>query len=371
MTKTILVVGQIPPPLGGQAIMIERLLAGNYGAVSLKHVPMHFSTGMKDIGTASFQKLIELARLIYRINRGRKESGATILYFPPAPPNWTPVIRDIVLLSATRWRFKKLIFHLHAAGLGEFRSRLRAPLRWLFDLAYQRPDIAIATSESGRQDADAISARQCWVVPNGMPDVRLSTPARQPERSGVVRILFVGLLCEGKGVLVLLEALALLQDRGHAFVAQLIGAYQSRAFEDAVHGYVEQHALADRITFCGEKQGDDLLGAYADAQIFCFPSFFSAESFGLVCVEAMRVGIPVVATNWRGIPEVVEHDRTGFIVPPRSANALAEALQILILKPELREKFGRAGRDKFLARYTLEMFHSRMREVFQHVADEE
>ena len=173
---------------------------------------------------------------------------------------------------------------------------------------------------------------------------------------GIVRLLFVGLLIEDKGIFVLLEALALLKARGAEFEARLIGCFNDASVEHRARAIVRRADLDHDIQFEGELQGNRLLQAYADADIFCFPSFFAAESFGLVCVEAMRASLPVVATDWRGIPEVVEHGRTGLIVPPRASGPLADALERLIDDPDLRAEFGRRGRERFLTHFTVERF---------------
>ena len=76
--------------------------------------------------------------------------------------------------------------------------------------------------------------------------------------------------------------------------------------------------------------------------------------------------MPVVATEWRGIPEVVEHGRTGLIVPPRASGPLADALERLINDPDLRAEFGRRGRERFLAHFTVERFCAEMGDVFAH-----
>jgi glycosyltransferase involved in cell wall biosynthesis len=187
----------------------------------------------------------------------------------------------------------------------------------------------------------------------------------------VVRILFVGILKEDKGILILLEALRLMKKSGMNFEAHLIGAFQSVEFQDRALALLKAANLDRDVVFEGELHGDRLFQAYADADVFCFPSFFAAESFGLVCVEAMRATLPVVATNWRGIPEVVEHGQTGFIVPPRSAEPLTNALAQLISNPQLRAEFGRRGRERYLSHFTVDRFCAGMGDVFSLATDQQ
>jgi glycosyltransferase involved in cell wall biosynthesis len=99
--------------------------------------------------------------------------------------------------------------------------------------------------------------------------------------------------------------------------------------------------------------------------MFCFPSFFESESFGLVNIEAMQFELPVVSTNWRGIPGVVKEGENGFLAEIRNPQQVAEKLAQLIEDPGLRETMGRAGRKIFLERFSSEVWISKMSDVFK------
>jgi glycosyltransferase involved in cell wall biosynthesis len=274
-------------------------------------------------------------------------------------------------LGLTRPLFARTIFHFHAAGLGEFRRQVPLILRPLFDWAYRRADVTVATAVSGLKDGQSLGARHNLVVYNGISELPAHIVRSRDPRPSVVRILFVGILKEDKGILILLEALRLMKKSGLNFEAHLIGAFQSVEFQNRALALLKAANLDRDVVFEGELHGDRLFQAYADADVFCFPSFFAAESFGLVCVEAMRASLPVVATNWRGIPEVVEHGQTGFIVPPRSAEPLTNALAQLISNPQLRAEFGRRGRERYLSHFTVDRFCAGMGDVFSLATDQQ
>lgn len=139
----VLVVGQTPPPHGGQAIMIAALLEGDYRPVVLRHVRMDFSRTMEEMGRFRVSKVLRLFWLWRRIVRERRRSGARILYYPPAGPRMIPVLRDIALLLLLRPRFERTIFHFHAGGVGNFGNALPYPLRALFKRAFHEPEVAV------------------------------------------------------------------------------------------------------------------------------------------------------------------------------------------------------------------------------------
>jgi hypothetical protein len=117
---SVLVVGQTPPPFGGQSIMIQKLLEGHYDLVHLYHVRMAFSGNMGEVGSFKFRKIIELLKVIINITKSFLQHRPDILLYHPSGPNFWPILRDIAVLISTRWLFPKTIFVFRAGGLGEF-----------------------------------------------------------------------------------------------------------------------------------------------------------------------------------------------------------------------------------------------------------
>lgn len=364
MTK-ILVVGQTPPPLHGQAIMIQKMLEGDYGAIQLLHVRMGFSGEIEEVGKLRLRKGFELVRVICRILLGRFVHGARILYYPPAGPHLVPVLRDIAILVATRWAFERTIYHFHAGGLTGLYDDLPAALRVLYRWAYFRPDLAIRVSQHAPEDGKGLEAKREWIVSNGVEDELGRCPAREPVGRSEANILFVGALRESKGVMTLLEACRILRDKEVPFHANLVGAFESPQFESEARSFVDCHLLGDAVSLPGVLSGDEKCAAYASADVFCLPSYYESETFGIVLVEALSFGLPVVATHWRGFSDIVEEGVCGFLVPVRDAVAVAQRLEVLIRDPALRRRMGEQGRERYLERFTVEQYHHRLRMAFE------
>jgi glycosyltransferase involved in cell wall biosynthesis len=364
---TILVVGQTPPPFGGQAVMIEALLQGRYERIVLAHVRMAFSREMSDVGKVQASKLGHLLSVIASIYRQRLRTGARTLYYPPAGPDRVPMYRDLAILLSTRWLFEHTVWHFHGSGLSELYPRLSWPVRWLFRRAYFHPDAAIRISASSPPDGAALEARREYVIPNGVADLSLlADPVRRAL--GAPRLLFVGVLRESKGARVLLEALAILAGRSIPFEADLMGRFESQQFEAEIRHYAADHGLDGCVHFLGVRSGGDKARAYAAADIFCFPSFFESENFPVVLLEAMQFRLPVVATAWRGIPSLVRDGETGLLVPIKDPLAVADAVQRLIADPALAQRMGAAGRGLYERQYTIDAFHRRMEQALYEIA---
>jgi glycosyltransferase involved in cell wall biosynthesis len=366
----VLVVGQTPPPYGGQAVMIRQFLDHPPAGMQLFSVRMAFSADMESIGRFQLGKLWHLICLVLGVWVARWRHRVTVLYFPPAGPQRVPAYRDFVILGLTRFLFRHTVFHFHASGISLLYPRLNIVERALFRRAYSRPDVAILTSAANPADGAALAARHTLVVENGLPDafLRFAEEAHNGRTTArVPRILFVGALYESKGVRVLLEAARILWAQGAAFTLQVVGRFESPAFEAALRALVHESGLEDRVSFPGVLVGDDKWRAYAEADIFCNPTFFEAESFGLVNLEAMMFALPVVSTRWRGIPGVVQDGVSGFLAPVRDAATVAQHLASLLADAGLRQRMGQAGREIYVRRFSLQAWRAGMARAFEFI----
>jgi glycosyltransferase involved in cell wall biosynthesis len=352
--------------------MIEKMLRGNYGPeLQLIHVRMTFSRELDEIGRFKILKVIRLVGLIVRILKGRLQ-GANILYYPPASVNRLAIWRDLIILVTTRWVFRKTIFHFHAGGLGPFCLSLHPITQFFFRIAFFYPDAAIRLAEITPQDAKALKARLEFIVPNGVEDegaAFLLCRHCKSQSTKAVNVLFVNRLSEAKGVLVLIDACKFLADRGALFQVRFVGQFESSEFRTRVENSIRGYGLEGFVTFTGVLDGENKWREFAQADLLCLPTYYEVETFGLVLVEAMSFGLPVVASDWRGIPSIIEHGVTGFLVPVRDALALADKIHQLINDPRLRNSMGHAGRKKYLEQFTIQRFHQQMRNVFRTVAE--
>lgn len=340
--------------------MIEALLNGTYTKVRLFHVRLAFSEDMQSVGKFAVRKLWILFTTIVRIWIARVRYRTPVLYYPPSGPNKVPVLRDIILLNAVRWMFSKTVFHFHAGGVSAFAPQLPAPFRPLFNMAYRKPALAIRTAPQNPEDGIALGARKRVVVPNGVPDMRGTVPEKTAAPGEPMTILFCGVLIPGKGVGVLLNAFQRIVSQGANVKLELMGKWGDNAFKHEMETFVSDHGLTGRVRFLGVKRDNEKWAHFAGCDIFCFPSYFEAESFGLVLAEAMQFAKPVVTTNWRGIPSVAEDGVNGFTVPIQDPEAVADKLMLLVIDPDLRQRMGREGRRIFEERFTLERFHQNM-----------
>ena len=211
----------------------------------------------------------------------------------------------------------------------------------------------IAVSEAVRQgvlESDVVDEEIISVVPHGVEtDHSLSQPAVDRLRlqagaaSSDLLIGYVGRLCPTKGIETLIEAMANLKTRWPRLKLSLVGDETPGAgYRKKLLNKIDQLDLNDRVALTGYVELAGRLSGAFDIQVV--PSL--AEPFGLVTLEAMNAGVPVVVTNTGGSPEIVRDGVDGFLFAPGDVAALARKLESLLESPGLREAMGRRGRQR-------------------------
>jgi colanic acid/amylovoran biosynthesis glycosyltransferase len=239
-------------------------------------------------------------------------------------------------------RASGISWSLKVHGSVEFYNVVRHGLET--KLAHAR--FALAISDFGRSQLLMLTPRARWdrvtTVHCGVDPDAYAPAARGGERDDVT-ILTVARLVGAKGLPVLFAALAELVRAGRPVRLELVGDGPER---DAYVAEAQRLGIGEHVRFLGAVGQDELRAHYAQADVFCLPSF--AEGIPVVLMEAMAMELPVVTTPVMGIPELVTDGVEGLLVAPGRAGPLRDALERLVAAPELRARMGAAGRRKVL-----------------------
>ena len=217
--------------------------------------------------------------------------------------------------------------------------------RWLTRYALARADAITATGLHLATETTRYTPRSTpvTVVPYGV-DLDRFVPAPRRDGGDVI-IGTASRLSTEKGMRYLVEAFARLRGRfGERVRLRIAGEGPERANLEAL-----ALRLGINVEFAGWLEHSDLPAFLHGLDVFVLPSTY--EGFGVAAAEASAAGLPVVATNVYGIPDVVRHGHTGLLVPSKDPEALAQAIAQLVDAPELRAKLGDAGRDYVAERY--------------------
>ena len=181
-------------------------------------------------------------------------------------------------------------------------------------------------------------------------------------------IVAVGRLVEKKGFLYLVEACRRLVERGYRFRCLIVGPEGPE--QQRVEQLIEEHDLGEQVKLMGVVFQEQMRELLSRATVVTLPCVVAADQdmdgIPYSLMESMAMGIPVVSTRVSGIPELVDGEQTGLLVPPRDADALADALARLLDDPALRQRLGQAGRQRVLDEFELEQNSHELLALFEH-----
>lgn len=258
----------------------------------------------------------------------------------------------VLLASLFKKRSGKLIVHYHMDSVAEgFRGVIFAlNRRFVWPLLFKRADLVTAASLDYVQHSQIAVSQQIHPekfrqIPFGVDTDRFvftPLPLARPKN-----ILFVGGLDQAhyfKGIAVLLKALAILTgDKRFDAVLTIVG---SGDLKDQYAAQAEQLGIASRICFAGKVSDQELAKHYQEASVLVLPSINQGEAFGLVLLEAMSSGRPVVASNLPGVRGVFADQAEGLLAEPGNADDLAAKLARILSDDALAEAMGKAARQK-------------------------
>jgi len=234
----------------------------------------------------------------------------------------------------------------------------------MFSNYLRYPHKIIAVSKAAKAFIGHFTDTPIEIIPNGVDD-KLFTPNWDKEEIkaefGIEDrvVLYVSRMSYRKGPHVLLNAFSEIEDA----TLVMVGSGEMLPFLRAQAKFLR---IGDRVKFLGYVDGKMLPKIFGMADIFVLPSI-TAEAFGIVILEAMASGLPVIATDVGGIPEIIKESESGLLVPPGNELELRKAIQKLLLDDNLREWFGSNGRKAVEERYSWDKVAERIEKTYEEI----
>jgi phosphatidylinositol alpha-mannosyltransferase len=240
--------------------------------------------------------------------------------------------------------------HSNSTNIGTFHAYRNTPLTYFYGKPILRPFFRklhghIAVSTAARDFVAQYFPADYHVIPNGIDFQRFNSrqPVLEELRDSRPTVLFVGRLEKRKGLRYLLRAWPHVLERVPD--ARLVVVGRGRPLEGYKRFAIRQGWSASDVVFAGYVSAEDLPRYYQACDVFCAPNT-GQESFGIVLLEAMAAGAPIVASDIPGYRDVVTSGVEGLLVERQNPGALADALCRLLGSPELRATMRRAGQLK-------------------------
>jgi colanic acid/amylovoran biosynthesis glycosyltransferase len=254
----------------------------------------------------------------------------------------------------------------HALGGPPYSFTVHGPDEFLRPIGLEekirRSSFVVAISNFGRSQLFLRSRHADWpkikIVHCGLEE---SFYQAAPQTLGPPRLICVGRLCDAKGQILLIEAAALLADKGISFELVLAGDGPMRK---EIERIVQERGLGERVRITGWISSNQVRDEILAARALVLPSF--AEGLPVVIMEAMALRRPVLSTYVAGIPELVRHGQEGWLVPAGAVRELAEAMEACLASSvdDLR-RLGDAAQSRVLVRHSVDTETGKLAELFR------
>ncbi len=364
--KIAQVVCTYPPYRGGigkSAQTFSRLLSSKHSLVT---ITPKYKSGLESSSQIKYlNPLLKYgnAALLPQIFKYLKNTE--IIYFH-YPFFGTDLI--IWLYKLTRGKRKKMIIHYHmdTFKLSPLAKLLKIPSVLMFRSLLKKSDLITCFSLDYIKESQIASyyrknPAKFKEIPLGV-DTKKFFPSAQKPKSSRVKALFVGGLDKAhyfKGLDYLLEALALSPSY---IILNIVGeGEEKRAFQEKAH----TKGLKERINFYGSVSDSELPRIYRDHDFFVLPSIDKSEALGIVLLEALASGLPVISSQLPGVRKVFQEGEQGFSVPPKNIKKLKEKIIFLADNPELRKKMGKQARELAEKKYSPEALREKFNEILK------
>lgn len=356
--KKILFLVQLPPPVHGASMMNQHVVdIFEKSEYETKTIELRFVENVADIGSVNMSKIYKMLTIGAKIIKNMITFKPDFVYLTLSPVGGA-FYRDVLYVAILKLFRKNIVYHLHGKGiknnLGSWWKKR------IYKFVFSNTTV-IHLSPILENDIKGLSYKKIYFVSNGIEKANYELKEKQNETT---QLLFLSNLFVSKGLWVLVEACRLLKQKGLYFKLNIVGKEANIGF-DELNKKILELELENHINVLGGKYGYEKYEILNNCDALIHPT--CNDSFPLVLLEVMQFGLPIVSTYEGAIPEIVDDGVTGFLVPQKDSDALAQKIEILIKDKELREKMGQAGREKFLEKYTLEKFEQNMKKVFKEV----
>lgn len=278
-----------------------------------------------------------------------------------------PIFADIAAWASVAMPFV-LTYHSGSLKKGKLiADAIIAPYeRFLLPRLFARADRIVSVSRTfAAREFARYGAKAIVITPS--VDVERFIPSSIPAEEK--RVLFVGRIernSSWKGVDILIRSFALLGAEVPGVLLEVVGGGDA---VDDHRALAERLGVTSRVIFSGPLVGEELVSAFSRSSVLVLPSLTEAESFGMVLIEAMASGRPVIGSDVGGIPDVIEDGVSGRLVPPGDAHALAAAMKAIISDRSLAIAYAEKGRARVLERYSVTTQVEQYHKLFESIKE--
>jgi glycosyltransferase involved in cell wall biosynthesis len=364
----ILFLVQLPPPVHGVSMMNKITVDSSkiQDAFDTKTIPLNYTSEIKGIGKFSWKKIAVFFKIYKTLISTLRQFKPDVIYFTLTPTGLS-FYRDLCIVYLIKLTRSKIVFHLHGKGIYN-KSKRSSMLRFIYKQVFKNTYI-IHLAETLKQDVMLVNhqAKASYAIPNGISE-EIQNPRTVSKNKGTKRLLFLSNIAENKGVLMFLESCRYLKDQGFDFKAKIVGRESTLISEDDIRQKIIDIGLNKEVQYLGPKYNTEKEHIFQNSDIFVFPTY--NDCFPLVILEAFKYGLAVLSTTEGAIPDIIDNEKNGLIVPRKDQKALNEKLKMMMLDDQLIAEFSKKAREKFMLEYTTDRYEANVLSVLTQIAHE-
>lgn len=370
-SNSTILVGPLPPPTIGQSISFE-MLRDEFIARSLPHLVLDISSGAISRRDGSFSLgrvlslMAPLCMVVVLPFLQHKNFYLTIAQ------SWNGFLRDLWFIALAKLGRHRIVLHLKGGSYDNFYNSLGNFRQWVVRKTLSGADciIVLGTSLTPMFDFVPNSVDKIIVVSNGcplpeeaLPSVAKSLPKTDSEEP--IKLLYLSNLIDSKGYRDVLQAIAILKHVKKLkilclFCGQFLIASDTRLFYDSEEAEMDFKAqvkaldIEDVVTWSGVVVGDEKIKALNEAHFMVLPTHYNNEGQPVAIIEGMAMGVVVVGSRWRTIPDMLDGGQAGILVDPGSPLQIVDAIAKAANDPETYNRISNAAIKHFHDRYSRE-----------------
>lgn len=361
----ILILGKMPPPYYGVSVWFEQLQKGEWPDY---YQMLWFDTGIhKDISTIGnigalslFKHMVLHLKFFLFLFREKPD-----LVLVPVSQSKFGIIKDSIYIILARLFKAKVLVMLHGSNLKTYLKGSTKLFNRFFNFIMAQCYGAIVLSDRLKYIfSDYFDSSRIFSVPNGI-DINLSQLEQKTSNTFPV-VCYLGNLLLSKGIEDILNALVFLKNQQVDFKTLFIGGWGDQQTKEKCKQIVADNEL--NVQFAGVKTGIEKYQLLKNSDIFLFTPN-KPEGLPYVVLEAMSVGLPIIATDQGGITDAVVHSENGFIVESGNTESIARAIYRLLHDKELIHSMGetskRMYKDKFTINHMINKFVSSFESILR------
>jgi|TARA_B110000027_G_C16077257_1_gene281926 glycosyltransferase involved in cell wall biosynthesis len=358
--KKILFVIPLPPPVHGASVINDIIrknikINKNFKTYFFNSSPVK---KIEDIGKFKIKKMIKFIYSYFVLFIKILKINPHFIYFNPSPRG-IGLYRDILFIALYKILNKKLIFHLHGRGFYE-SVKNSFLLKKILIICFKNVNL-ICLSNLLIKDVNLIrdKTKQVFILHNFSKKNNSNS-----KKNKYFTFIYLSNLISSKGVLTFVGAIKILNKKYKNFNATVVGNKRDQIFFKKFKNKIK---MLHNVKYLGPLFGKKKNDVIKKSNVLVFPTQYPNETFSLVLLEAMSAGLPIISSNIGGLPDIIDHNKNGFIVTSNNSSQYAKYMEFFLKKKKLSKQFGINAKKKFNKKFSLNIFENNLIKILNQI----